>query len=386
MTYDLDIEPEDLIPQYIETKTRLLELSRNRPSKAESEYNEETALLQAKLKKIESDVLFDRNTAEHEWKAKKSAVERDLAASRTAIKQERPLATSEPAEQSNSEEMGVNLEAERMAAEVLAEIEDEDMALDDLFDSLPQTEVDPTTGESQTVVTTSDGQRLTIKDFGTWSGVNPRRVLEEACRARDSGVRIKFRVVSQASFANRHSLDIIWAKPQELPQMPVLLDMEASVEPTVFTFTMNMVATPHMKQSEAYVSTAALFHIFGQNAREEKVYMKLPPIWRDFWSQLSNAKQSELNSRDREIMRGLRDIVRQRQDQELEDGVLLPNVFKGRQAGRSGDSSDSGLPSRPKAQRLSPDALKSIWQEKSSTPRFQAMIVRTSFWLSRRLC
>lgn len=332
-------------------------------------------MLQAKLRKIENDVLFDRNLAEYEWKPKKAAVEKDLAAIRTANKQDQPSTASEPVEHSKPEETSVNSDAERMAAELLAEMEDDEMALGDLFDSLPQTEVDPATGESQTVVTTSDGQRLTIKDFGTWSGVSPRRVLEEACRARDSGAKITFRVVSQASFANRHSVNITWAKPQELPQMPVLLDMEASVEPTLFTFTMNTVATPDTKQSEAYVCTAALFHIFGQNTREEKVFMKLPPIWRDFWSQLSDAKQSELTSRDREIMRGLRDIVRQRQDQELEDGVILQNVFRGRQAGRSGDSSDSGLPSRPKAQHLSPDALRTIWQEKSSTPRFQAMIV-----------
>jgi ATP-dependent RNA helicase DHX29 len=61
---------------------------------------------------------------------------------------------------------------------------DDDAALADLFASLPVNEVDPLTGKSSTVINGSNGIKVTIQDFGKWTGVNPTRVLEEACRAR----------------------------------------------------------------------------------------------------------------------------------------------------------------------------------------------------------
>jgi ATP-dependent RNA helicase DHX29 len=61
---------------------------------------------------------------------------------------------------------------------------DDDAALADLFASLPVNEVDPITGKSTTVVNSSNGVKVTIRDFGKWTGVSPTRVLEEACRAR----------------------------------------------------------------------------------------------------------------------------------------------------------------------------------------------------------
>lgn len=192
---------------------------------------------------------------------------------------------------------------------------------------------------------------------------------------RDSNVELGFRPISEAAFANRHALDIWWTKPQELPQIPVPLDIDPILDATRFTFTMTKVATPDLKQSEAYLATAALFHIFGQNSKEEKVHLKLPPVWRDFWGELAEARKDELDSRDREVMRELRDFVRQRQDQELEDGVILQGVFKGRNAGKSGgENSDSIIAHRSRSSQISPDALRKIWADKSSTPQYKEMM------------
>lgn len=186
MTYDSDIEPDDLHPQYLATKIRLLEMSKlNDPTKKseKSPESNEKAKLLAKLQKIESDVLFDKAAAELEWKSRRIELEKEFAMERNRQKAEtKPVLESHVIDEEPDD--SVNAEAEKIAAELLAEAHDDDGGLGNLFDALPQSEVDPSTGATRTVMTSSDGVKLTIRDFGKWSGVNPRRVLEESCRSR----------------------------------------------------------------------------------------------------------------------------------------------------------------------------------------------------------
>ena len=155
----------------------------------------EMAKLQARIERIEKDVLFDRAQAEHEWRTKKVELEKDfIAKKQQAAKAREPREPSAepPAEQVDAAEDAsaednddITLEAQRMAAEILAQNdEEEDADLGDLFGSLPVTEVDKTTGESSTVVNNADGTRVTIRDFEKSAGMSPLRVLEEACRSR----------------------------------------------------------------------------------------------------------------------------------------------------------------------------------------------------------
>lgn len=78
---------------------------------------------------------------------------------------------------------GIHEEAERITAEILAQ-DDESDGLADLFANLPTEEVDKETGRTSTVVHGPDGVKITIRDFGKWTGVSPMRALEEACRSR----------------------------------------------------------------------------------------------------------------------------------------------------------------------------------------------------------
>jgi len=197
LTYDEDIEPEDLLPLYLESKTKVFELQRRLQdvSRAKSltvgpssstgappPDDHEVAELTAKLDRIERDPLFERDSAERQWKSKKIILERDFA---TLKRQQR----AEPAEKAGgasdaAADRDVTQEAERIAAEILAESSDDDDGLADLFASLPVQEADPDTGKTVTVMNGSDGSRVVIRDFGKWTGVSPMRVLEEACRAR----------------------------------------------------------------------------------------------------------------------------------------------------------------------------------------------------------
>ncbi|KAK5990962.1 putative helicase C15C4.05 [Cladobotryum mycophilum] len=377
--YDSDIEPEDLIPQYIATKTRLLELGRIQATKTSGQLEDlddgmEMAKLEAKMKQIESDVLFDKFDAEQRWKKERVVVEKQLAATRKDVKS----ASGNPPQDEVSPEVlqgdDINSEAERIAAGILAE-NDEDDDITGLFDALPQNETDPVTGNSQTVINSSSGTKVVIRDFGKWTGVSPRRVLEEACRSRDPSVKITYTVVSETTFANRHRVDISWAKPQDVIIPITTSEVDVIIDSIHLRLTMAGVATPDTKQSEAYAATSALFYIFNSNPKEEKVHLRLPPVWRDTWAELSEAKKSHSDAQDRTVVKNLRDLVRQRQDRELEDGVILQGAFRGRGGIKaSSEASENGNSERSKQGPISLDVLRNLWAEKSSSHRYQAML------------
>lgn len=365
----------------MESKAKLLELTRNRSlTSTTEEVDLQVAKLEAKIRKIESDVLFDKASADHEWKSKRVLIEKNLAASRV-----KPEAAPEPEQASPPPPKDdINDEAERIAAEILAENDEDIDDIAGLFDTLPQSEVDPSTGESKTVITSANGAKTYIRDFGKWAGVSPRKVLEDACRSRDSSVKLTYTVLSEAAFANRHAVDIAWTKPQALLPPSVLPDVEVLSDATWFAFSMEGIATPDTRQSEAFIATVALFQIFSQNPREEKVHLKLPPVWRDFWTELAEAKKSESDSKDRAVVRELRDLVRQRSDQELEDGVILQGAFRGRGGAKpTNDSTANGRQTKLKP-TLGSDFYKKIWQDKSSTDKYQAMLVSSRQTSSRQ--
>ncbi|KAL6854681.1 P-loop containing nucleoside triphosphate hydrolase protein [Trichoderma novae-zelandiae] len=385
VTFDGDIEPEDLIPEYVATKTKLLEINHVEKStaqlksaKQQKENETDTAsvaYLESKLRTIESDVLFDKFLAEQQWRKEKVILERQLASARKTAaidssSQSQPEDTTSTPE---AEDDDITAIAEKMAKDILAESnEDDDIA--GLFESLPQSEVDPATGKLQTVVTSSDGARLVIREFAKWTGVTPKRILEEACRSRDPSVNINYTVVSEATFANRHSVNIWWSKPQDAAQVVANADVEAAINPTHFKFTMTKVATPDLKQSEAYIATAALFHIFSGNPKEEKVNLRLPTVWRDFWSEMAEAKKEHFDAQDRLVVKQLKALVRQRQDQELEDGVVLQGAFRGRNNAKSSpETPESGHAERSKHVE-SDDNLKKLWASRSSRKKYEAML------------
>jgi ATP-dependent RNA helicase DHX29 len=198
--YDSDIDPDDLLPVYLECKTKLFHLqppppkapnsrpsgrNQNPKSRAPAPPTDpETAKILGKIKRIEDDILFDQYVADQQWESKRIQLERDAAAHRSAP-QSNQDADSQGSETLVDSADNVSKEAAKIGAALLEDTGgDDEVALANLFASLPVNEVDPLTGKSSTVVNGTNGVKVTIRDFGKWTGVNPTRVLGEACRAR----------------------------------------------------------------------------------------------------------------------------------------------------------------------------------------------------------
>jgi ATP-dependent RNA helicase DHX29 len=138
---------------------------------------------------------------------------------------------------------------------------------------------------------------------------------------------------------------------------------------------MTTIATPNKDQSKAYIATVALFAVFG-STKEEKVFMRLPPTWKDLWTELAEARKNQLDAEDRTVVKALRALVRQRLDQEEEEGVVIQSAFKGRGANRNGNGyNDQASLDRVHGHSISPEFYQRIWFEKANSPRFRHMLV-----------
>ena len=187
-------------------------------------------------------------------------------------------------------------------------------------------------------------------------------------------MRISYHLLSDVAFANRHAVNILWSKAQEVPPAPEISDLDVFTSPTQFVYKMMSIATPDAKQSEAFIATTALFCIFGSSAKEEKVALRLPATWKDLWSEYAEAKKNKADGEDRAVLGHLRDMVRKRVEQELEDGVLIQG-FKGRGQSKNQTDSDHSDQERVKRQPYGPEYYQNIWMQKSSSPKFQQMLV-----------
>ncbi len=191
---------------------------------------------------------------------------------------------------------------------------------------------------------------------------------------RDSSVKLSFNLISDTSFSNRHSLRILWSKAQDLVVTPPP-EIEYFSSPKSQTFTMTSVSAPEPKQSEAYIATTALFLLFGSSGKEDKVFLRLPPAWRDLWTEFAEAKKEKADEADRAVLRKFRDMVREKRDQELEDGVLIHGAFRNRSAARATDNGDDSGTDKPSRSLLTLEAYQKIWFDKCSTPSYQFMLV-----------
>ena len=195
---------------------------------------------------------------------------------------------------------------------------------------------------------------------------------------RDSSARLSFNLISTTAYSNRHTLRISWSKSQDVDVDSPPPHIEYSASPKLQNLTMTTISTPDAKQSEAYIATVALFLIFGSSSREDKVSLRLPATWRDLWGEFAEEKKDKADRVDRESIRKIRDMVREKKDQELEDGVLLKGAFKGRGTPRVVENGDDQMGDKSGRSALTPDTYQRIWFEKSNTPSFQYMLVRRS--------
>lgn len=200
---DSDMEPDQLLETYLNVKTRLFQINpdlvatpnprskSNKKSRGPQKAVPPSAgalKLQKKLQQIESDALFDQREADDKWALIRIELVREAPSkARSKRSQEVKAEDSEsPAEPDPNPASAADdiMQQAAMAGDGLAQdSDDDDGLLGEMFTAEP--------GDGQPAVSNSSGDAgsVTIRDFGKSTGMSPRRVLEEACRARFVSLR-----------------------------------------------------------------------------------------------------------------------------------------------------------------------------------------------------
>lgn len=184
---DSDIEPDQIVPTYLKIKGRLFELDaeavnvkpRKSAKKGRNPMNatESPAVrkLRSQLQQLESDALFDQDEADQRWPALRNEIAQAKGAEKMT-KSEKSAPTPEqqtrqpPAEKEESS-------PKPQAVDALSDDEDSGM-LGEMFTAVSdQPAAEPASGDQAS-------DNITLRDFGKQTGTAPRRVLEEAVRAR----------------------------------------------------------------------------------------------------------------------------------------------------------------------------------------------------------
>ncbi|KAJ5178878.1 hypothetical protein N7492_002088 [Penicillium capsulatum] len=371
--YDSDssIDPDTMVPDWLGLQTRLYTLQPDlfdRPGKgkkgraaANQSDDPEVAKVQRKIAKIERDVLFERREAEYIWEGKLEELRKDATLRRPV---DRKKESQPPAEETNPDPV---LDDPAFSVPTMEELDDGAGLLGDMFQDEPDSS-GSVLGLPPPVV----DSKITVRDFGKWTGLSPRRVLEESCKARDSACKVVYQDFSTSGHQSRKAVEVRWSKPQE-PPFALAVDAITHKSNTFATFlSMDALATANAQQAESYVSTLALFILFPQSSKEGKAYLRLPAVWRELWAEFAALKKTQEDEVDKGALRDLRRLVQENQSAFEDDVVLLDNFRR-----RNGNGSKPGSPSKGLSREnytTQDEQLREAWTAKSSTPSFDRMM------------
>ena len=166
----------DLRPDLAETIRKVaMKSSKRANTKAHTKDSDpRIAKLQRKLAEIESDILFDRDGAELQWvETQKDLAKEASERKRLQLEDNKPRVGIPPLVPPDTP---LSTDSGDTNADV------DDLGVDMLADLFSGTDVQTQATSLQDAA--SDDKVMTIRDFGKFNGLKPRRVLEEACKAR----------------------------------------------------------------------------------------------------------------------------------------------------------------------------------------------------------
>lgn len=212
---------------------------------------------------------------------------------------------------------------------------------------------------------------IKLVDFGKWSGVSPKKLLDDTCKGFDAKCRIHTRILQSASHSARHSLEISWSielSPDEdaISALPSMITTK--ITSRSWTLVMDTVAAASTIQSEAYVCSLGMFVVSSLGSKEQKAIARLPTVWRELVRDLADEKQRLVNDQHKETLRRLRSIiqaVQENRQQQESDTVTT-------QKKQATLPTDRRRP-RPALGRLDPGQISKDWLSRMSRPAFQQM-------------
>ncbi|KAK6344120.1 hypothetical protein TWF696_007766 [Orbilia brochopaga] len=353
---DESMDPSILIPQYLKYRRKVSKITGvwapEQPKKSKKkasagvsisqavgltkQRSEQLATLNTKLEKLKSDPLFDFGQAAELWgkevedfrqqrialaktsrrKAGGTAARHQSGDnSRTASRSRPGSVSGDSGDEGISSGMGgmrLSRSQSRTSSRISASSTDAG-AFGTLFNG------DAEDGEGRVFTNTS----VFVRDFGKAAEAtpSPRKVFEESVTGRYPGSKVAFRDIS-TSTSFQSEVYVTWSLTGTLPTVfpaetddlgdneelrkEVLYSVHTlkSFENTTVTtrFKMLNISCPTKIQADFYIATIALYRLFP----EEKLYLRLNSVWRNFWQELIDQAKQENDIREKQLLKWIR--------------------------------------------------------------------------------
>lgn len=321
--------------------------------------------LSEKLQHLRRDPLFDEHEAEEQWNLHmlelQAILQQQMRASANRRRKEKEEASPKPTDTKMEDNEPVNEGplGDDEGGTFLGSI------FGDSEDAISNTQNESTTEGS-----------IKLLDFGKWSGLGPRKLLEEVCKGSGSNTRIQVRPLTHTSHSSRHRLDILWAIDTKLESHTVsALPSEVSVQidPRAWHLEMKEVAAASLAQSEAYICTLALFLISTLSANDQKTTSRLPTVWRDLIKDLTEADLKLVSEEHKTTLRRLRAIIRETRDQiKQRQDFTAPSTSRNFEV--RNEPGQLRRTRQPAGVKMSPEQVSTEWSARISRPSFQQML------------
>ena len=196
--FDSDVEPAQQLQRYMSLKSRLYDVdpalvdpNRKKPKDAafgasnfkngeRANLEMKVARLLAKLDKIHADILFDVEQAENKWAEHWARLAKEMCErEKLGI-----CGTSNHDHRGRNTQKLDNFVPDSKVPDLTNDDPDADYMLGGLFSDPPEGATDLASGTSSINAKDADVPTMVSRSFGKWNGISPRRVFEEACRAR----------------------------------------------------------------------------------------------------------------------------------------------------------------------------------------------------------
>ena len=193
---DSELDPEEMTDKFLSLKSRLHDidpvLANTEPRRSKDAHHQAliwesyksnrvvTRLFQ-RLERLKADILFDIHEAEIQWAAMRTRLVKE------AFERRRLQLPDAHSAGLTSPDLSENRDEDSSEPTLDGEASEEDdaiTAVGDLFSGLPAEIPGTSKNDTAMVSQSSNGAILRIRDFGKWAGINPRRIFEEACKAR----------------------------------------------------------------------------------------------------------------------------------------------------------------------------------------------------------
>lgn len=163
----------------------------------------------------------------------------------------------------------------------------------------------------------------------------------------------------------------MWSRIQAEPREVSIEGVIYKSDNRSFYARMESVACPDAGQAEAYISTLALFLIFGFSPEREKVRVRLPPVWRDLWHETLRLSNEQADDEDRSTLRELRILIQNVMIEEITTRVE-PTPLQ-----ETGDyrTINDDCQSKPTSSTMGDhSSLKAFWSTRAASASYQAML------------